>query len=46
VPAQACGGLERALPGDLAQLAAVADERPGDPVVDVDGLIGEAALVA
>ena len=29
-----------------AQLAAVADQRRGDALVDVDGLVGEAALVA
>jgi len=39
-------GLERPLPGDLAQLPAVADQRAGDAVVDVDRLVGEAALVA
>ena len=46
VAGQAGGGLERALPGDLAQLAAVAHQRLGDPLVDVDRLVGEAALVA
>ena len=41
------GGLaQRALPGDRAQLAAVADHRPRDALVDVDGLVGEATLVA
>ena len=38
--------VERALPGDRAQLAAVADHRRGDALVDVDRLVGEAALVA
>ncbi len=40
------GLLQRALPGDGAQLAAVADHRRGDALVDVDGLVGEAAAVA
>jgi hypothetical protein len=39
-------GVHRPLPGGLAQLIAVAHERPGDPLVDVDRLVGEAALVA
>ena len=38
--------VERALPGDLAQLAAVADHRPRHALVDVDRLVGEAAAVA
>ena len=38
--------LQRALPRDLAQLATVAHERSGDPLVDVDRLVGEAPLVA
>src|SRR3712207_7648091 len=40
------GGLQRALPRHRPQLAAVADHRLGDPLVDVDRLVGEAALVA
>ncbi len=45
--AQAGGGLrQRALPGDGAQLPAVAHKRLGDALVDVDRLVGEAALVA
>ena len=45
--AQAAGGLgERPLPADGAKLAAVADHRRGDALVDVDRLVGEAALVA
>jgi hypothetical protein len=46
-PAQRrCGLVQRALPADLAQHAAVADHRPRDALVDVDRLVGEAALVA
>ena len=42
--AQCAGrGLERALPAHRAQLAAVAQQRLGDALVDVDGLVGEAA---
>src|SRR4029079_526442 len=40
------GLAERALPRDGPQLAAVADHRARDALVDVDGLVGEAALVA
>src|SRR6185312_8904129 len=44
---QAGGGLaDRALPRHRAQLAAVADHRLRDALVDVDGLVGEAPLVA
>src|SRR4051794_2938526 len=40
------GLLERPLPGDLAQVAAVAHERRGDPLGRVNRLVGKAALVA
>ena len=45
-PQRRRGLVERALPADRAQLAAVADHRRGDALVDVDRLVGEAALVA
>ncbi len=38
--------VERALPGDRAQLAAVAQQRARQALLDVDRLVGEAALVA
>jgi hypothetical protein len=45
--AEGLGGLlERAVPLDGAQLAAVADHRRRDAVVDVEGLVGEAPAVA
>ena len=40
------GVLERLLPRRRHQAAALAHERLGDAVVDVDGLVGEASLVA
>src|SRR5207244_11691489 len=40
------GLVERALPGYGPQLAAVADQRPRDPLVGVHGLVGRAPLVA
>ncbi len=44
---QARGGLlQRALPRDGPQIAAIAHERLGDALVDVERLVGEAALVA
>ena len=46
VAADRSGRLERALPGDLAQRAAVADERARHPLIDMDRLVGEAPLVA
>ena len=38
--------VERAIPRHRAQAAAVTNERSGDPLVDVDRLVREAALVA
>ena len=40
------GGLEGALPAHRRQLAAVAQQRLGDALVDVDGLVREAPAVA
>src|SRR5439155_309732 len=43
---RARGLLDRPVPRHGPQLAAVADHRRGDPLVDVDRLVGEAPLVA
>ena len=46
VTGQAGGVAESALPGDRSERPAVAHEGLGDALIDVDGLVGEAALVA
>ncbi len=46
VPGQSAGNLQRALPRDGAQLVALAGQGLDDALVDVHGLVGEAALVA
>src|SRR5439155_21067434 len=40
------GRAQRSLPGDGPQAAAVAHERRGDALIDVDRLVAEAPLVA
>ena len=42
----AAAWFERPLPRDRTQLPAVADQRLGDTLVDMEGLVGKAALVA